>query len=457
MKRQHPSQSAVLRTNYTTISSSITEPLDHDGLRSARITISQPKEIFGDCENAEMILSKMSIPISGIPLMQVELNKSNPGPDQNRCFNCSGVIYPGFYALSNPAYNDQLWTGNNQFIWSTKIPGKVKVTTIPEQAQVIDTQRWDRILDEGTIWLNNSAEVGKHFAGLIKNAILTTSYGPAQTTPPTGMLAPNTLVNVDVGFSSDSMGIDISFNGTYATEFDFYGPIFGGVMFPFNDGNVVKIQMKENCYYLPAFQLVVSASIKNNFPFLEWTDCYSLPAKTLVANPGYNTQYPATDYGQYYVWRSDHLVPEISQITINGETFTRIHVNVPSCNIANSTCFAGLAVEAPFLPIVPQYYPLFQRMAGEQSVNTTNLSITTKPLFEIYLPLIGKASDLDGFLVVNKDSLNVNAPIPIDVKQLIALRDFYFDFYWIDNYGQLHPLKIPPHQNIFLQLTWFIS
>lgn len=425
-------KTVTLRTNYTTLTSTVAEPVLDDGMRSSRITISLERvpEDLKNAKSVEIVLSKMSIPISGIPLVQI------PIKDETQAFEGEvlpvvktyGVYFPVpyYFRAGDPKAH--------------RIETEYEINTAPIEEYILlpNGGEFKEALSKGSCSIHNASELAVTFSTMLKQCVVA-NLGRWNPDSPdlTGDLTD--YFEVSTAINSDS--ITFSFMLKNLVRCPMF--IFGG-MAPINGTIVFGYSFQTNRTAAACMSLCVNKTIKERYPFLNWVDAYNVGIEhESIGGPD-----------QYYVWNGQDLIGSpVSHYVKNNQMF---NITIPSSNIANSSCFCGLSVQCPSFPMVPQNYPVYYKNPLSTTVATANLTTTTEPIFEIYIPLIGKASDLDGYLVVNKESLSTAGPIPLDPQLISSLSNFFFEFKWIDNWGQLHELHIPTNQNIFFQLTWFI-
>ena len=322
-----------------------------------------------------------------------------------------------------------------------RIETEYEINTAPIEEYIIlpNGGEFKEALSKGSCSIHNASELAVTFSTMLKQCVVASL---AKWNPETPDISAENLTDyfeVSTAINSDSL--TLSFMLKNLTRCPMY--IFGG-MCPINDTIVFKYSFQPRREGSACMLLCVNKAIKERYPFLNWADAYNVGIEhESIGGPD-----------QFYVWNSQDLIGSpVAYYLNNNQMF---NITIPSSNIANSSCFCGLSVQCPSFPMVPQNYPVYYKNPLSTTVATANLTTTTEPIFEIYIPLIGKASDLDGYLVVNKESLSTAGPIPLDPQLISSLSNFFFEFKWIDNWGQLHELHIPTNQNIFFQLTWFI-
>lgn len=428
-------KTVTLRTNYTTLTSTVAEPVLDDGMRSSRITVSLERvpEDLQKAKSVEIVLSKMSIPISGIPLVQI--------PIKDEIQSINGEVLPvvktyGVY-FPVPYY---FRPGDPK---AQRITMDLSLNTDPieEYISLPNGGEYREALANRSCSIHNASELAVIFSTMLKRCVVANlgRWNSISSRDLTDYFEVSTAVN------SDSIVCSFFLKNLKACPMYIFGGI-GPINDPDSDSVLFKYSFEGETRYGHACMLLcVNKTIKERYPFLNWVDAYNVGIEHVnIGGPD-----------QFYVWNSQDLIGSASSYYQSGSTM--FSVTIPSSNIANSSCFCGLSVQCPSFPMVPQNYPVYYKNPLSTTVATANLTLTTEPIFEIYIPLIGKASDLDGYLVVNKESLSTAGPIPLDPKLLSSLSNFFFEFKWIDNWGQLHDLHIPTNQNIFFQLTWFIS
>lgn len=422
----------TLRTNYTTLTSTVSEPILDDGMRSSRITISLERvpEELKNAKKVEIVLSKMSIPISGIPLLQI------PIKDEIQIFEGETVPVVKTYGVYFPV--PYYFQAGNPKARRVEMEYELNTDPIEEYIPLPNGGEYKEALANRSCSIHNASELAVIFSTMLKRCVVANlarwnSDSPDLTGDVSDYFEVSTAVNSD--------SIVFSFFLKNIPRCPMY--IIGGIA-PINGDAMYGYSFSGTRKGLSCMLLCVNKTIKERYPFLNWVDAYNAGIEHMsIGGPD-----------QFYVWNSQDLIGTKSEYYQNGNTM--FSVTIPSSNIANSSCFCGLSVQCPSFPMVPQNYPVYYKNPLSTTVSTANLTLTTEPIFEIYIPLIGKASDLDGYLVVNKESLSTAGPIPLDPKLISSLSNFFFEFKWIDNWGQLHDLHIPTNQNIFFQLTWFI-
>lgn len=422
----------TLRTNYTTLTSTVTEPILDDGMRSSRITISLERvpEELKNAKRVEIVLSKMSIPISGIPLVQI------PIKDEIQIMEGKTVPVVKTYGVYFPV--PYYFQAGNPKARRVEMEYELNTDPIEEYISLPNGGEYKEALANRSCSIHNASELAVIFSTMLKQCVVASlarwnSDSPDLTGDPSDYFEVSTAINSD--------SIVLSFFLKNIPRCPMY--IIGGIA-PINGDPMYGYSFSGTRKGLSCMLLCVNKTIKERYPFLNWVDAYNAGIEHMsIGGPD-----------QFYVWNSQDLIGTKSEYYQNGNTM--FSVTIPSSNIANSSCFCGLSVQCPSFPMVPQNYPVYYKNPLSSTVATANLTLTTEPIFEIYIPLIGKASDLDGYLVVNKESLSTAGPIPLDPKLISSLSNFFFEFKWIDNWGQLHDLHIPTNQNIFFQLTWFI-
>lgn len=422
----------TLRTNYTTLTSTVTEPVLDDGMRSSRITISLERvpEELKNAKRVEIVLSKMSIPISGVPLVQI------PIKDEIQMYEGETIPVVKTYGVYFPVpYYFRAGYPKAQRI---ETEHELNTDPIEEYISLPNGGEYKEALANRSCSIHNASELAVIFSTMLKQCVVANL---ARWNPETPDLTGDLSDYFEVSTAVNSDSIVFSFFLKNLSRCPMY--IIGGIA-PINGTSIFNYSFSGTRGGLACMLLCVNKTIKERYPFLNWVDAYNAGIEHMsIGGPD-----------QFYVWNSQDLIGTASSYYQSGNTM--FSVTIPSSNIANSSCFCGLSVQCPSFPMVPQNYPVYYKNPLSTTVATANLTLTTEPIFEIYIPLIGKASDLDGYLVVNKESLSTAGPIPLDPKLISSLSNFFFEFKWIDNWGQLHDLHIPTNQNIFFQLTWFI-
>lgn len=425
-------KTVTLRTNYTTLTSTVAEPVLDDGMRSSRITISLERvpEDLKNAKSVEIVLSKMSIPISGIPLVQI------PIKDEVQSYEGEVVPVVKTYGVYFPV--PYYFRAGDPKAHRIETPYELNTDPIEEYISLPNGGEYREALANRSCSIHNASELAVIFSTMLKQCVVANL---AKWNPTSPDISGDLTDYFEVSTAVNSDSIVCSFFLKNLTVCPMY--IIGGNA-PINGTVLFKYSFEESRYGLGCMLLCVNKYIKERYPFLNWVDAYNVGIEhESIGGPD-----------QFYVWNSQDLIGTASSYYQSGNTM--FSVTIPSSNIANSSCFCGLSVQCPSFPMVPQNYPVYYKNPLSTTVATANLTLTTEPMFEIYIPLIGKASDLDGYLVVNKESLSTAGPIPLDPKLISSLSNFFFEFKWIDNWGQLHDLHIPTNQNIFFQLTWFI-
>lgn len=426
-------KTVTLRTNYTTLTSTVAEPVLDDGMRSSRITISLERvpEDLKNAKSVEIVLSKMSIPISGIPLMQIPIRDEivGTGDEVFPVVKTYGDYFPVPYYFRAGEYK----------AYPITTPHTVNTDPIEEYIVLPNGGEYKEARQNGSCSIHNASELAATFSTMLKRCVIASLARWNPETPDIGAEDLTDYFEVSTAINSDS--VSFSFVLKNLTRCPMF--IFGGNA-PINGTTCFQYTFDGHRAGTACMLLCVNKTIKERYPFLNWADAYNVGIE--------HDRIGAPD--QYYVWNSQDLIgTPVGYYQSGNQMFT---ITIPSSNIANSSCFCGLSVQCPSFPMVPQNYPVYYKNPLSTTVATANLTTTTEPIFEIYIPLIGKASDLDGYLVVNKESLSTAGPIPLDPQLISSLSNFFFEFKWIDNWGQLHELHIPTNQNIFFQLTWFI-
>lgn len=426
-------KTVILRTNYTTLTSTVAEPVLDDGLRSSRITISLERvpEDLKKAKSVEIVLSKMSIPISGIPLMQI--------PIRDEIVGSGDKVFPVVKTYGDYFPVPYYFRAGEYKAYPITTPHPVNTDPIEEYIVLPNGGEYKEARQNGSCSIHNASELAATFSTMLKRCVIASLARWNPETPDIGAEDLTDYFEVSTAINSDS--VSFSFFLKNLTRCPMF--IFGG-MAPLNGTGCFNYSFSGTRAASACMLLCVNKTIKERYPFLNWADAYNVGIE--------HDRIGAPD--QYYVWNSQDLIGTPTAYYQSGnQMFT---ITIPSSNIANSSCFCGLSVQCPSFPMVPQNYPVYYKNPLSTTVATANLTTTTEPIFEIYIPLIGKASDLDGYLVVNKESLSTAGPIPLDPQLISSLSNFFFEFKWIDNWGQLHELHIPTNQNIFFQLTWFI-
>ena len=426
-------KTVTLRTNYTTLTSTVAEPVLDDGLRSSRITISLERvpEDLKKAKSVEIVLSKMSIPISGIPLMQIPIMDEvvGTGDEVYPVVKTYGVYFPVPYYFRAGEYK----------AYPITPPYTVNTDAIEEYIVLPNGGEYKEARQNGSCSIHNASELAATFSTMLTRCVVANLARWNPETPDIGTQDLTDYFEISTAINSDS--VSFSFFLKNLTRCPMF--ITGGIG-PINGTQCFNYTFSGTRSGVACMLLCVNKTIKERYPFLNWADAYNVGIEhERIGGPD-----------QFYVWNSQDLIGSpVAYYQSGNQMFT---ITIPSSNIANSSCFCGLTVQCPSFPMVPQNYPVYYKNPLSTTVATANLTTTTEPMFEIYIPLIGKASDLDGYLVVNKESLSTAGPIPLDPQLISSLSNFFFEFKWIDNWGQLHELHIPTNQNIFFQLTWFI-
>lgn len=464
-------QTNIIRTNYTTQSSAQVEPVDEWGRRSSRITVSQERSlnIFEGASEAEMALTKLQIPLGGIPLAQIRLAKQE-GTDSastltNTLLTNAKVGYTNVQIVPPIVVNGEL--GPDYIVTSGPLQEPVG------QPVYMHNSGGAVSADSQYGYFYTTQELAQFFASIIKQVLLQFAITAFAQYIPDRAKAEilSSLVDVSCEFTADSVVLEIFFSGIVQSNGE---PAMNGIAVPIlvfgptstqprrttvgMDTQLVRgnqhiiINTADGTMATPVsvsqqYSLAASEEIRQLFPFLKWVLWRS-------ENPD-----PSWGGRPIYIWDSTGVQAEFIQGAFTSEwggdnnVHGKIRVTINSANAINSSCFSGILVRSLMVPLAPQFFPLYQR----DQKSRQELSITTSPIFEFYIPITQKPSDLDGLLVVSKENVNVVGPVPVDAKAMSLLRNYSFDFFWLDMWGEMHELRIPSHQCIIMQISWFIK
>ena len=222
------------------------------------------------------------------------------------------------------------------------------------------------------------------------------------------------------------------------------------------------------------YSIIVNKYIRDLLPCLPWIkidnrELQHWPVTNgepgeVFTHPGYMPNWEERNYGDPYFYMLDtycspveflnddiHLFP-IAQTHLEETLTTSMEYVFPSVDTLSLINISSIVVMFDGVSMTQQSFPI-----NTKNVSNTSASLNTSvPVIEVYYPMWETVQDLTGDLVISKDAFTNAAPILLGPESLRE-RNLKFKLCYITTDGTLHPMKILPSRQVSLQVCYSIS
>lgn len=95
-------------------------------------------------------------------------------------------------------------------------------------------------------------------------------------------------------------------------------------------------------------------------------------------------------------------------------------------------------------------------IAAETGLTLGSAQTTSMYILDVFYPLLTSEKDLEDILIISKDAVTNTAPAKISPSALTFMHNITFNFGYITKKGYLRPIIIPPNANLSFQLTFIL-
>lgn len=95
-------------------------------------------------------------------------------------------------------------------------------------------------------------------------------------------------------------------------------------------------------------------------------------------------------------------------------------------------------------------------IAAETGLTLESAQTSSMYILDVFYPLLTSEKDLEDILIISKDAVTNTAPAKISPSALTFMHNITFNFGYITKKGYLRPIIIPPNANLSFQLTFIL-
>lgn len=95
-------------------------------------------------------------------------------------------------------------------------------------------------------------------------------------------------------------------------------------------------------------------------------------------------------------------------------------------------------------------------IAAETGLTLGSAQTSSMYILDVFYPLLTSEKDLEDILIISKDAVTNTAPAKISPSALTFMHNITFNFGYITKKGYLRPIIIPPNANLSFQLTFIL-
>lgn len=134
----------------------------------------------------------------------------------------------------------------------------------------------------------------------------------------------------------------------------------------------------------------------------------------------------------------------------NGIEFEVFHFHF--FNPLSLTPLSSIVIYSSNFPIEGQTHGI----ASETGLTLGSAQTSSMYILDVFYPLLTSEKDLEDVLIISKDAVTNTAPAKISPSALTFMHNITFNFGYITKKGYLRPIIIPPNANLSFQLTFIL-
>lgn len=416
------------RANFSSATSTY-QTKDSEGNRLAVLDVQLPSTLLdpeSEIQDASVMLTKASIPLSGIPKVELEVSTVGKGADHiySLITDCGFCLGNWFYATRE--------NSNSGGLANRVFPNSDTVTYPMSQiAGVYSTLSKNFRASSRDELLKKHSPITYTNLTLFENDLnlaLERVYGSV------GPLVNNynntwKYPRIKIHFEEDTFKILIE-------HLDWDG----------NNNNNMR-PLCGNSSYARAhnyFSIFISRSLAELLHGLPLVDVSSYYDK-------FTTDQDLEAFRKYGAFAIvlENLIPTYEQDDngVSFEVFTFHFFNPLSLCPLNS-----IVIYSSNFPIEGQTHGI----ASETGLTSGSAQTSSMYILDVFYPLLTSEKDLEDVLIISKDAVTNTAPAKISPSALTFMHNITFNFGYITKKGYLRPIIIPPNANLSFQLTFIL-
>ena len=201
----------------------------------------------------------------------------------------------------------------------------------------------------------------------------------------------------------------------------------------------------------------------DNRQLLHWPVTNSDHEETF-RHPGYMPRWEEANFGDPYFYMLDtyscpvefknddiHLFKNTQQ-PLDEILTTSMEYIFPTVDTLSLINISSIVVIFDGVSMTQQNFPINTKNVSNKSASLT----TSVPIIEVYYPMWETIQDLTGDLIISKDAFTNAAPILLGPEALRE-RNLKFKLCYVTHDGMLHPMKILPSRQLSLQVCYSIT
>lgn len=464
------------RANFSNITAPISggaRQLDEEGNEYASIPIQLPSNLFPhntQPRQVEMMLTKLDVPLSKIPIAHVPIKNITEGgririitKGLMTCwpfrFDGYGTIRPNTY--SGPMYN--YLRGNQWRIQDMLLQLNGQQKSFDYDAKL---QKMKRTMDFG---FENIDALCEFFTSNLQSCLNGALHEANSALFPSDMHYPELICR------GDNLVLEYTNRGSQYTVVPVHNEIFTTSM-SLNEptrmwvrtvnASGVQTAHYEQPEYVSGFSIVVNQCIKDLFPELPWrkVDNRLLPEFTVVGGVASGKSIPtwqSKNDGDPFFYVLDTVKADLhvkddtirtctsldpsdnnSMLSASAEYIFR------GVNVLSTINISSFIVVLDGISLTQQTFPV-----DISPENTSSAQLSTIPIIENYYPVWNTISDLSTNMIIVKDAFTNAAPIILD-RSAMYERNMRFSIYYITKQGKMHLLTIDPNSVLSIQICY---
>ena len=414
------------RANFSSATSTY-QTKDSEGNRLAILDVQLPSTLLdpeSEIQDASVMLTKASIPLSGIPKAELEVSVVGKGPD-----NIYSLITEYGFCLGNWFYATH--ENHDSGGLANRIFPNSDTTTYPSSqiAGVYSTLSKNFRANSRDELLKKHNPISYTNLTLFENDLnltLERVYGPVTSVV---NQYNNTWQFPRINFHFEENTVKIYIQHLDPADKNNMRPICG---------NSVYLKTHNN------FSIFISRSLAELLHGLPLVDVSSYYDK-------FTTDQDLEAFRKYgaYAIVLENLIPtyQTEESGVEFMVFT-FHFFNPL-----SLCpLSSIVIYSSNFPIEGQTHGI----ASETGLTSGSAQTSSMYILDVFYPLLTSEKDLEDVLIISKDAVTNTAPAKISPSALTFMHNITFNFGYITKKGYLRPIIIPPNANLSFQLTFIL-
>lgn len=152
----------------------------------------------------------------------------------------------------------------------------------------------------------------------------------------------------------------------------------------------------------------------------------------------------------HYALNLENIIPTFQQ---DDDGLTYEVFSFQTFNTLTLSPLTSIVIYSQNFPIEGQTHGV----ASETGQTLATAQTSSMYILDVFYPLLSSVRDLEDVLIISKDAVTTSAPGKISPNALTFMHNITFNFGYISKQGYLRPIIIPPNSNLSFQLTFILS